>query len=73
MRNCSCACDTYFNVEAQEEQYVLSDFTFEDLRITANNDNFTEGIVENMTVKNVQVDIRPESDGDTFGQAVFGS
>lgn len=73
MRNCSCVCDTYFNVEAQEEQYVLSDFTFENLRITANNDNFTEGIVENMTVKNVQVDIRPESDGDTFGQAVFGS
>lgn len=73
MRNCNCECDTYFNVEAQEEQYILSDFTFEDLRITANNDNFTEGIVENMTVKNVQVGIRRESDTDTFGQAVFGS
>lgn len=73
MRNCSCECDTYFNVEAQEEQYVLSDFIFEDLRITANNDNFTEGIVKNMTVKNVRVDIRQQGDGDAFGPAVFGS
>lgn len=73
MRNCDCECDTYFNVEAREDQYHLSYLTFENLRIKANRDNFTEGIVENMTLKNVQVDIRPESDADTFGQAVFGS
>ncbi|MCM1303481.1 MAG: glycosyl hydrolase family 28 protein [Lachnospiraceae bacterium] len=73
IRNCDCQCDTYFNVEAQEEQYHLSGFTFEDLRITANKDNFAEGIVENMTVKNVQVDIRQEQDADAFGPAVFGS
>lgn len=73
MRNCDCECDTYFNVEAREDQYHLSDFTFENLRINANKDNFTEDIVENMTLKNVQVDIRPEDDTDTYGQAVFGS
>jgi len=73
MRNCVCECNTYFNVEPQEEQYLLSDFTFDNLRITANNDNFAEGIVENMVVKNVQVDIKQEGDTDAFGPAVFGS
>lgn len=73
MRNCVCECDIYFNVEAQEDQYHLSDFLFENLHITANKDNFEEGIVENMVMKNVQVDIRQESDECTFGPAVFGS
>lgn len=73
MRNCDCQCDTFFNVEAQEEQYHLSDFTFENLCITANHDGFAENVVENMTVKDVRVEIRQEGDGDAFGAAVFGS
>lgn len=73
MRNCVCECDTYFNVEAQEEQYHLSDFTFENLTITANRDNFAEGLVENMAVENVQVNIRQEKEAGEFGPTVFGA
>lgn len=58
IRNCVCECNTYFNVTPQEDQYHLADFTFENLRITAQNNGFAEDIVENMTVKNVQVDIK---------------
>lgn len=57
MRGCKCECNNYFNVSAQEDQYHLSDFTFEDLHITAKYDGFKEGTVENMSLSNVQVDI----------------
>ncbi len=73
MRGCDCQCDIYFNVEAREDQYLLSDFAFEDLHITANQNGFTEGIVENMSVKNVQVEIREKDGSRAFGSAVYGS
>ncbi len=73
MRNCRCECDNFFNVEAREDQYLLSGFTFEDLRITANNNGFEENIVDNMSMKNVQVDIRQEGGTEAFGTAVYGS
>lgn len=53
IKNCNCECDTYFNVEANKEQYHLSDFVFENLVIKANSDGYTEGKVENMVEKNV--------------------
>jgi len=55
MRNCDCECDTYFNVTPNEEQYQLSDFTFENLRITAKESRFSQEYIKNMTVRNVQV------------------
>lgn len=60
-------------MEAREDQYLLSGFTFEDLRITANNNGFEENIVDNMSMKNVQVDIRQEGGTEAFGTAVYGS
>ena len=62
MRNCECECNHYFNVTPQEEQYHLSDFTFENLHIKAENNGFDEGIVENMTVTNVCVKTELETD-----------
>ena len=62
MRNCECECNYYFNVTPQEEQYHLSDFTFENLHIKAENDGFDEGIVENMIVTNVCVKTELETD-----------
>ncbi len=55
MRRCSCECDTYFGVTSNEEQYHLSDFSFEDLTIRAKENGFDEKAVENMTVRDVTV------------------
>ncbi len=57
IRNCKCECSTYFAVKAAEDQYVLSDFTFENLEITAKNDGFSADKVQNMTINNVKVNI----------------
>ena len=56
MRNCNCECDIYFNVKKEESQYLLSDFTFENLEIRAKEDRFTEDAVNNMVAKNVSVE-----------------
>ncbi len=56
MRNCDCECDVYFNVAREDEQYRLSDFTFENLYVRAGENRFDEGIIRNLTVKNVTVE-----------------
>ena len=57
MRNCSCVCDTYFDVMPEERQYRLSDFIFENLRITAKKDGFMADSIQNVAVNNVMVEI----------------
>ena len=57
MRNCSCVCDTYFDVMPEERQYRLSDFIFENLRITAKKDGFLADSIKNVAVNNVVVEI----------------
>ena len=54
-RNCTCRCDTYFNVKSDREQYQLSDFTFENLRIEARINGFCEESMERAAVRNVEV------------------
>lgn len=61
MRNCSCVCGTYFDVMPDEAQYHLSDFTFENLNITANKDGFTAGSIQNAIIKNVEIRIEQYS------------
>ncbi len=56
MRNCSCHCQKYFNVTPREDQYRLSDFTFEDLHIITNENSFSPDSIQNMTVNNVCVE-----------------
>ena len=58
MRNCSCECGTYFNVQRADAQYRLSDFTFENLRIRAEKDGFDREAAENISLKNVQVECK---------------
>ncbi len=53
MKNCNCECQIYFDVEADEKQYALYDFTFENLKIKAKKNSFDEGAANNITVKNV--------------------
>lgn len=55
MRNCKCECNTYFAVEKAKDQYVLSDFKFDNLEITAKQDGFSYDKVENMIANDVSV------------------
>ena len=57
MRNCKVECNTYFAVKKAEDQYVLKDFVFENLDIKASNDGYVDGVVDNISIKNVIVDI----------------
>jgi polygalacturonase len=55
MRNCTCTCNTFFNVTPQADQYSLSNFTFENLTINANNDACDASSVKNFVRKKVSV------------------
>lgn len=57
MKNCNCRCTHYFNVKRDENQYLLKDFTFEDLIIETEQDNFYVDAIENFHVNNVTVNI----------------
>lgn len=56
MRNCDCECEKYFHVKKQDDQYRLSNFVLENLHVVAKENGFSEELIENMTVKNVQVE-----------------
>ena len=55
VRDCRFECDTYFNVKADEEHYHLSDFTLEDLDITAAQTECRKEAVENIRISGVNV------------------
>lgn len=55
MRNIKFDCNVFFNVNQQESQYHLSNFTFENLDIKANKKELHEEYVENFTIKNINV------------------
>ena len=53
MRNIRLDCDVFFNVEPQTDQYRLTNFTFENISVTALKPDFHSECVENFTIKNV--------------------
>lgn len=55
MQNCECRCKTYFDVVPNLEQYLLRNFTFRNLRITAENNGYSDGMVEGMKLEGVCV------------------
>lgn len=57
VRNCKCECLNFFNVQKNEEQYVLSDFTLENLEIKAKSMDYVEGVVRDAIVRNVNVEM----------------
>ena len=59
MRNITFDCNVFFNVKQNEDQYHLSNFTFENLSITAQNTEFHQEYVENFTVKNKKTKKKP--------------
>lgn len=54
MRDITLQCNVFFDVD-ESDQYILSDFTFENLNIQASKANFPTDFVNNLTVKNVKV------------------
>ena len=59
MRNITFDCDVFFNVKQKQDQYRLSNFTFENLIIKAQNTDFHQEYVENFNVKNVKAEKKP--------------
>ena len=55
MRNIRFECDRFFDVAQAEDQYHLSDFTFENLQIRAKDASCDRNAVEGFTWKNVEV------------------
>lgn len=56
MRNIDLDCDVFFNVEPKTDQYILTNFTFENLNIRAKKPDFHQEYVDGFTVKNVKVE-----------------
>ena len=56
MRNIRFDCDRFFDVVQAEDQYHLSDFTFENLHIRAKDTTCNREAVERFTWKNVKVE-----------------
>jgi hypothetical protein len=54
MRRCKVDCNTFFNVKVTEH-YKLSNFTFENLDITAKQGSYSASLIENSVWKNVDV------------------
>lgn len=57
IRNCKIQCGTYFNVQNCPEQYKLSNFKLENLRITTGEYGETEDFIENSEIKDVYVNV----------------
>jgi polygalacturonase len=56
MRNCQMEVDHFFNVKSQDDQYKLTNFHFENLKIKVKkNGEFPTSYVDGFTVKNVEI------------------
>ncbi|MDO4758902.1 MAG: glycosyl hydrolase family 28 protein [Rikenellaceae bacterium] len=56
MRRCEIDCKTFFNVRRADDQYLLKNFTFEDLKIRAEVKECDKSQIENFVWKNVSVE-----------------
>mgnify|MGYP003805139027 FL=1 len=54
MRNIDFECETFFNV-SPSDQYVLTNFTFENLTIKARKDDYDAHFIKPFTCKNVKI------------------
>lgn len=51
MQNCKCECKMFFDVKADDTQYILSDFKFRNLDINSEKDGFSADIIRGVTVE----------------------
>ena len=55
MQNCNCECDTFFDVKADDTQYILSDFVFRNLHIKAKKNGFSAGMIRTVAMESVVI------------------
>ena len=55
LRNIRFRCDRYFDVVKADDQYRLSDFTFDNLRIEARDTSCRRDAIERFTLRKVSV------------------
>lgn len=55
IRNCDIECNKYLNVQAENTQYKLSEFTLENLKIHTNDEKYPEKVIDNLSVNNVVI------------------
>lgn len=57
MRNCRCECTNCFGIIPDNTQYILSDFTFENLEVITENNSFDKNAVKNLILNNVKISV----------------
>lgn len=55
IKNCDCQCHIFFNVQRKDEEYLLSNFTLENVKIAADKDGFSENKVHGVKCRNFKV------------------
>ena len=55
MENCTLECNKFFDVAPDDEQYILSDFTFKNLNIAASDTSFDLSAVKGFTKENINL------------------
>ena len=62
VKNCDCSCDVFFNVNKSKD-YLLTDFTLQNLKIKTNNKGSDYGVIDNLTVDGMQIEeVKNEND-----------
>ena len=64
MRDCTVQCDTFLNVQKNEDEYRLSDFTFSRLQILSEKKGADFNVFQNVKVEQVTVETGTTATGD---------
>ena len=59
-KDCNIECNKYLNIKPQSDQYVLSDFTLENLNIKTKFEGCKEDFINNLTVNNVSLTVEKQ-------------
>lgn len=57
-KNCNCDCFYFCNVKSKEDQYLLKDFSFENISVLASKNGFAEDMFDGCKVENLEVKLR---------------
>lgn len=55
LKNINMSCEIYFKVTKALDQYILSNFNFENIKVLSNENGYSEGIIDNVKLNNVDV------------------
>ena len=57
MQNCKCKCKIFFDVEADDAQYILSDFKLSDLDIKSKKNGFCAEMIRGVSAENISISL----------------